>query len=83
MKPVLNVTLKMAMLQSGKKQQRIADLARIHRSQLSHIVRGRRIATAKERARLARVLGQAEADLFTEPGHAAETDELSTTAGAV
>ena len=60
----LNVRLKLAMFESRKKQKRIAKLARIAETQLSHIVRGRREATPQERARLAAVLGKPESDLF-------------------
>jgi len=65
-----NLALKMAIFESRKKQKRIAHLAGIDETQLSHIVRGRRAATPRERQRLAAVLGKPEADLFltTDPG---------------
>lgn len=62
----LNVALKMAILQSGKKQRRIATLARIHPTELSAIVRLRRAGTPEQRERLARVLGKSHDDLFPE-----------------
>ena len=64
MKPALNLTLKMAMLASGKKQKRIAALARMTDCELSLIVRGHRRPTPKQRERLANVLGRASGDLF-------------------
>jgi plasmid maintenance system antidote protein VapI len=64
MPPVFNVALKSAIFESRKKQKRIAKLAGIPETQLSHIVRGRRDATPKERERLSVVLGKPEADLF-------------------
>lgn len=60
----LNLALKTAILASGKLQKRIARAARIDETSLSHIVRGRRDATAHERKHLARVLGKSEDDLF-------------------
>jgi transcriptional regulator with XRE-family HTH domain len=68
MKVRLNVALKAAIFESRKKQKRIAKLAGIAETQLSHVVRGRRVATPKERARLAAVLGKSEAELFTSEG---------------
>jgi transcriptional regulator with XRE-family HTH domain len=64
---ILNVRLKLAMFESRKKQKRIAKLARIAETQLSHIVRGRRTATPEERKRLAEVLGKPERELFIIP----------------
>lgn len=61
---LLNTALKIAILTSGKPQNRIARDARINETTLSHIVRGRRDASPKERERLARVLGRQESDLF-------------------
>ena len=68
MPPVFNTALKLAIFESRKKQKRIAHLARIQETQLSHIVRGRRAATPKEQKRLAAVLGKSEAALFGGPG---------------
>lgn len=64
MKPALNLTLKMAMLASGKKQKRIARLAGMTECELSLIVRGHRKATPRQRERLAKALGWASGDLF-------------------
>jgi len=64
MPPVFNTALKLAIFESRKKQKRIAHLARIQETQLSHIVRGRRPATPKEQKRLAAVLGKSEEALF-------------------
>ena len=71
MAPVFNIALKLAIFESRKKQKRIAQLARIPETQLSHIVRGRRPPTPRERRRLAAVLGKPEADLFMSVGDAA------------
>lgn len=65
-KEVLNVALKTAMFATGKKQQRIARLARISEQKLSHALHGRRTLDADERRRLARVLGKPESELFPE-----------------
>jgi plasmid maintenance system antidote protein VapI len=62
----LNVALKMAILESGKKQRRVAALARIHPTELSAIVRQRRSASKEQRERLARVLGRSQNELFPE-----------------
>lgn len=70
MASVLNVALKLAIFESRKKQKRIAKLARIPDTQLSHIVRGRRPASAEQRQRLATVLGKPEAVLFGAPADA-------------
>jgi plasmid maintenance system antidote protein VapI len=64
MRPPLNIALKMAIFESRKKQKRIAHLARIAETQLSHIVRGRRAATPNEQQRLATVLGKPVEVLF-------------------
>ena len=63
----LNIALKLAIFESRKKQQRIARLARIDITQLSHIVRGRREATPKQKIRLARVLNKSVEQLFGTP----------------
>lgn len=60
----LNLALKLAIAASGRKQQRIADLARVDRTKLSHLIAGRRRATPEERQRLASVLGVPVGDLF-------------------
>ena len=63
-KPVLNVALKAALFATGKRQEAIAKAARIAPQDLSHALRGRRELDAKERKRLARVLGRTEEELF-------------------
>lgn len=63
-KPQPNVALKTAIFASGREQRRIAKLARIAPEKLSHVVRGRRELDDDERARLCRVLGKPEAELF-------------------
>lgn len=60
----LNVPLKLAIIASRKRQQRIAKLARIEPPQLSHIVNGRRPPTKKQRERLSKVLAKPETELF-------------------
>jgi transcriptional regulator with XRE-family HTH domain len=65
--PFLNLALKTAILASGKPQKRIARDARIDETTLSHIVRGRRDPSPKERQRLAHVLGREESELFPSP----------------
>jgi transcriptional regulator with XRE-family HTH domain len=62
--PTLNLALKTAILASGKQQKRIARDTRIDETTLSHIVRGRREATEKEREKLARALGRRIDELF-------------------
>ena len=71
MAAVFNVALKMAIFESRKKQKRIAKLAGITEFQLSHIVRGRRDATPRQRRRLATVLGKGEDALFPSAAAAA------------
>ena len=60
----LNVALKTAIIQSRKKQKRIAKLTRIPETRLSRIVRGHETATPRERQRLSVVLERDEATLF-------------------
>lgn len=64
--PTPNLALKVAIVQSGKKQRAIARSTRIPETRLSHIVRGRLEPTEKERAVIARVLDRTEAELFGE-----------------
>lgn len=64
MKQRLNVALKIAIVESGKKQRRIASLTRISEPRLSHIVRGRIEPNDDERARIARVLERPVDQLF-------------------
>lgn len=60
----INIALKTAILETRKKQKRIAKLSRIKESRLSKIVRGHEAADEDERARLSRVLGKSESELF-------------------
>lgn len=62
----LNLPLRLAIIMSGKRQRRIARLARMHESALSLIINGHRIPTDAERARLAKTLGKPESELFGE-----------------
>ena len=66
MKPSTNVALKVAIVQSGRKQVEIARSARISETRFSHIVRGRLEPTDKERDRIAKALHRSESDLFPE-----------------
>lgn len=59
----MNIALKTAIIESRKKQKRIASLARISESRISQIVHGKP-ASENERKKLARVLGKDAADLF-------------------
>jgi len=61
---VLNVALKTAVFATGKRQQRIAKLAGIDPQTLSRAIHGRRDLASDARARLARVLGKSEDELF-------------------
>jgi transcriptional regulator with XRE-family HTH domain len=63
-KPTRNAALKHAIFESGREQRRIAKLARISAEKLSHAIYGRRTLDAKERERLAKVLGKSEDELF-------------------
>jgi hypothetical protein len=59
-----NVALKVAIVESGKKQRVVARLSRIPETKLSHIVRGRLEATDRERTALAKVLSRTVDQLF-------------------
>jgi plasmid maintenance system antidote protein VapI len=61
------LTLKLAIVASGRSQAVVAQRARIGEIRLSRIVTGRVDATDREKVRLARELGQAVADLFPVP----------------
>lgn len=63
-KQQLNVALKTAIFESGKKQKRIAKLARISEAKLSHIVRGRLAPNDTEREALAVALARPQSELF-------------------
>jgi transcriptional regulator with XRE-family HTH domain len=63
----INLPLKVAILATGKKQRRVASLARISESRLSCIVHcTSHPPTDVERRKLARVLGRDETQLFEE-----------------
>lgn len=64
MKRQFNVALKMAIFQSQKKQKTIARKTRISEAQLSHIIRGRRVATPDEQDRIAEALERPVHELF-------------------
>jgi len=64
MAATLNIPLKLAIFESRKKQKRIAKLAKISETELSHIVRGRRPGSPAQRERIAAVLGKSVAELF-------------------
>ena len=64
MKPSLNLTLKMAILTSGKTQREIADRLDMSEHTLSSVVHGRRPPTKIQRRRIAKILRRAEGDLF-------------------
>jgi len=64
MKKRLNVALKLACFETGKKQEQIAKLACIHPQTLSHAIHGRRTLKKSVRVKLAEVLGKPEAKLF-------------------
>ena len=59
-----NADLKLAIWRSGRTQQRVADLAGIDRSQLSHVIAGRRRLLPGEQAQLAKVLHTTAEALF-------------------
>lgn len=63
-KRFVNVALKSAIFATGKKQQRVARLAGITPQDLSHAIYGRRELSETQRARLAKLLGKSESDLF-------------------
>lgn len=65
----LNLPLKIALLETGKKQGRIARLLKISDTTLSRIVRGRREPTDEQRKALAEFLGRDASEIF--PNHAA------------
>lgn len=59
-----NRALNHAIVDSGLTQRRIAKRARLDETRLSKIKHGRAIATAREKEKLAKVLGCQRADLF-------------------
>jgi transcriptional regulator with XRE-family HTH domain len=60
----VNLSLKVAITASGRKQKDVARRARIDQWRLSRIVTRDVTPRPEERARLARVLGRSEAELF-------------------
>ncbi len=60
----LNVALKTAIVESRKKQKRVAQLAHVSGWKLSRAVNGELELTKDERERLAVVLGKSVTDLF-------------------
>lgn len=67
--PKLNLPLKIALLETGKKQYRIARLLKMSDAALSAYVRGHRTPNEAQRKRLADFLGRDVAEIF--PDHAA------------
>ena len=61
-----NLALKVACVESGKRQNEIAKLAKIHPTRLSALIRNDVSATEGERLRLAGVLQRPVSDLFPE-----------------
>jgi transcriptional regulator with XRE-family HTH domain len=59
-----NLSLKIAILESGRTQIDVAKAADMHESRLSHIINGHRVASAVEQQALARVLKRTIAQLF-------------------
>lgn len=60
------MALKVAVIQSGKEQGEIAQLAKIHQTRLSQIVRRRVTPTESEKLRIAGVLQKPVEDLFAD-----------------
>jgi transcriptional regulator with XRE-family HTH domain len=58
--------LKLKILESGRDGRQLSNLLGIHPSQLSHIVRGRRVASPELRRRIARLLRAPQRELFSE-----------------
>jgi transcriptional regulator with XRE-family HTH domain len=71
------VNLKFAIVASKKTQRVIARAAEMDETLLSHIVRGRAVATQEERLRLARVLHQPVARLFPKPPKSDDVEAAS------
>lgn len=66
-KTAINLALKIAIVNSGKTQRRLALATRIGEVKLSAIVHGHRTPSAREREALAKVLGCDENALFPQP----------------
>ena len=60
----MSTKLKLEIVRSGKRQYEIAHRAGLNETELSRIIRGRRLPTPEERQRLATALDLAERDLF-------------------
>lgn len=60
----LNLALKVALLETGKKQKTLAPRMKLSAPRLSMIVRGHDRPSAAERARIAEYLGKPESALF-------------------
>jgi hypothetical protein len=66
-RPLKDLRLKIAILESGRSQRRVSIETRIGEVRLSKIIRGLEPATAVEQARLAKYFGRRIADLFVLP----------------
>jgi transcriptional regulator with XRE-family HTH domain len=62
----MNMSLKIAIVESGLTQLEIAKAADMHESRLSHIVNGHREPNDAERKAIARILKRKPAQLFPE-----------------
>ena len=62
---MLQSRLKLLLLERRQPQYEFAVQAGLSESQFSRIIRGRRVPTPEERARIARALGVAEQELFS------------------
>lgn len=60
------MNLKIALLEAGTDQRAVADLARIHETRLSQIIRNKVTPTESEKLRIAGVLQRSVSDLFPE-----------------
>ena len=61
---IMNLSLKMAILQSGITQRQLAKKTRIHESLISMAVNGKYNFDARQKTRIAKVLGKRETELF-------------------
>jgi transcriptional regulator with XRE-family HTH domain len=66
-RPAADLRLKIAILEAGRSQRRVAIDTRIGEVRLSKIIRGLEAPKAEERARLAKYLGRRIGDLFELP----------------
>jgi len=66
-RPAADLRLKIAILEAGRSQRRVAIETRIGEVRLSKIIRGLEAPRAEERARLAKYLGRRIGDLFDLP----------------